>query len=90
MVRFIGSVKVYPDRDIVVSEDYISYRRDNDLWAGDHLGNSFFTMGSSGCLVTCIASVMNNVDSKILNEKFSLHNVYDYEENFLNAFLKII
>ena len=86
-VRLRGSVKVYPDRDIVVSEDYILYRQDNDLWAGDYLGESTFTMKSSGCLVTCIASAMN-VDPKTLNEQFSLHNVYDSEGNLLWGNLK--
>lgn len=82
MFRFRGSVKVYPDRDIVVSEDYVLYRQDNNLWAGDHLGNSSFIMKSSGCLVTCIASAVN-IDPKTLNERFSLHNVYDSEGNLL-------
>lgn len=86
-IRFRGSVKVYPDRDIFVSDDYILYRQDDDKWAGDYLGESSFTMKSSGCLVTCIASAMK-VDPKTLNEKFSSHNVYDSEGNLLWGNLK--
>lgn len=82
MFRVRGSVKVYSDRDIAASEDYVLYRQDNDLWAEDHLGGSLFTMESSGCLVTCIASAMN-IDPKTLNEQFSSYNVYDSEGNLL-------
>lgn len=87
IIRVRGSVKVYPDRDIDVSENYMLYRQDNDLWAGDYLGESSFTMKKSGCLVTCIASAVN-VDPKTLNEQFSLHNVYDSEGNLLWGNLK--
>lgn len=86
-IRFRGSVKVYPNRDIDISENFTFYRQDNDLWAGDYLGESSFTMKKSGCLVTCIASAMN-VDPKTLNEQFSLHNVYDSEGNLLWGNLK--
>lgn len=86
-IRFRGSVKVYSNRDIDISENFTFYRQDNDLWAGDYLGESSFTMKKSGCLVTCIASAMN-VDPKTLNEQFSLHNVYDSEGNLLWGNLK--
>lgn len=86
-IRFRGSVKVYPNKDIDITENFTPYRQDNDLWAGDYLGESSFTMKKSGCLVTCIASAMN-VDPKTLNKQFSLHNVYDSEGNLLWGNLK--
>lgn len=52
------------------------------MWASDYLGNSSFTMEKSGCLVTCIASVLG-ITPQILNEEFSKNNVYDSEGNLL-------
>ena len=89
MVRFRGSVKVYPDRNIILSDDYVLYRQDDPLWADDHLGDSSFTMKDSGCLVTCIAAVMG-VTPKTLNERFTLYDVYDSEGNLIWGNLKNI
>lgn len=82
MFRFRGSVKVHPSKDIVITDNIVFLRQDNNIWAADHLGKSSFTMGKSGCLVTCIASVLG-VTPKTLNEEFSKHNVYDSEGNLL-------
>lgn len=82
MFRFRGSTKAYPSKDITVTDNIVLYRQDNYLWAADHLGNSSFTMEKSGCLVTCIASVLG-VTPKNLNEEFSKNNVYDSEGNLL-------
>lgn len=82
MLRFRGSVKVHPDKDISVTDNIKLYRQDNSSWAEDYLGDSSFIMKKSGCLVTCIASVLD-ITPKTLNEKFSKNHVYDSEGNLL-------
>lgn len=82
MLRFRGSVKVYPDKDISVTDNIILYRQDNSSWAADHLGDTSFIMKKSGCLVTCIASVLG-ITPKTLNKEFSENHVYDSEGNLL-------
>lgn len=82
LLRFRGSVKVHPEKDVTVTDHIILYRQDNNLWASDYLGDSSFTMEKSGCLVTCIASVLG-ITPQILNEEFSKNNVYDSEGNLL-------
>lgn len=57
-LRTRGSVKVRADRDTPAAEA-ILYRQDDPRWAGDTLGGSSFTMKSSGCLTTCISSLLS-------------------------------
>lgn len=63
-----------------------AYRQDDAAWAKELLGKSSFTMESSGCLVTCIASAVSIEGEKEitpgeLNKIFSDNNVYDSEGN---------
>lgn len=37
----------------------VFFSQRDEAWASERLGDSAFTMGSSGCLVTCIASALN-------------------------------
>ncbi len=62
LFRQRGSVRVIPDQDIS-GEEAVFYRQDDERWAADFLGESQSTMGSSGCLVTCIAIAMEMSDA---------------------------
>lgn len=79
-------VVVKTDKPEVISHEVIAYRQDDERWAKDQLGDSSFTMKSSGCLVSCIASAvsmerMEEVTPGELNAIFSEYNVYDGEGN---------
>ena len=84
--RVRHGVIVKTDKTEVISHEVITYRQDDERWAKDSLGDSSFTMKSSGCLVSCIASAvsmerMEEVTPGELNAIFSEHNVYDSEGN---------
>lgn len=84
--RVRHAVVVKTDRAEVISNEVIMYRQDDERWAKDSLGDSSFTMKSSGCLVSCIASAVSmerteEVTPGELNAIFSEHNVYDSEGN---------
>lgn len=84
--RVRHGVAVKTDRSDVISHEVIAYRQDDERWAKDSLGDSSFTMKSSGCLVSCIASAvsmerMEEVTPGELNAIFSEYNVYDGEGN---------
>ena len=57
--RLRGGVKMVPDRDYPIGENLPLYRQDEPEWAADYLGDSAYTMESSGCLVTCIAAAIS-------------------------------
>ena len=85
-LRFRGSVIVKPNQSELVSSEVITYRQDDEAWSADMLGDSRFTMKSSGCLVTCIASAVSmetgtQITPGALNEIFSENQVYDSEGN---------
>lgn len=84
-VRFRGSTKIQPERGYLVREEQILYRQDDSEWADDYLGNSTYTMESSGCLVTCIAAAISAGGEVVkpgeLNQMFSEKEVYDEEGN---------
>ena len=84
--RVRHGVVVKTDRTEVISREVTAYRQDDERWAKDTLGNSSFTMKSSGCLTTCIASALSmegtqEVTPGELNKIFSENNVYDSEGN---------
>ena len=84
--RVRHSVVVKPDRPEIITSEVIAYRQDDDRWAKAPLGDSSFTMESSGCLVSCIASAISMGGAEVvtpgeLNAIFSEHNVYDSEGN---------
>ena len=85
-LRLRGSVTVKPTQAEPLSREVISYRQDDETWAADLLGDSRFTMKSSGCLVTCIASAVSmetgaGITPGALNQIFSENQVYDSEGN---------
>lgn len=55
LLRFRNSVRIRPSQDIQGAQAVL-YRQDDKRWAAEKLGNSDYTMKSSGCLVSCIAS----------------------------------
>lgn len=83
--RLHNGVKIKPVSEYQVSENVIIYRQDDASWAQEQLGESKYTIGSSGCLVSCIAAAVTinggEVDPGELNECFSANGVYDTEGN---------
>lgn len=85
-LRLRGSVAVKPGGIQWGVGEVAAYRQDDEVWAEDMLGDSRFTMRSSGCLVTCIASAVSMETGKemtpgALNQVFSENHVYDSEGN---------
>lgn len=91
-LRVRGSISIKPEKDFQIPENVICAFQRNSLWNQDRLGTSSYTMGSSGCLTTCLASVIEMQDIEIdqmrdgltpgtLNALFSSHNVYDGDGN---------
>lgn len=83
--RLRGGVRIKPSDDLKASGHVIFYRQDDEAWAKDLLGDSSYTMKSSGCLVTCIASAVSaggeTVTPGELNALLSENAVYDGEGN---------
>lgn len=85
-LRFRGSTRIKPSFDIVPGTDIVSYRQDDSTWADEYLGNSKYTLGSSGCLVSSIASALSmehdiEETPSTLNARLSSDGVYDSEGN---------
>lgn len=62
------------------------WARSDSRWADEHLGNSGYTLKSSGCLVSCIASALTmehdmEETPSTLNDRLSSDGVYDAEGN---------
>lgn len=84
--RLRSSVVVRADQTEIPPHDVTVYRQDDARWADDVLGESAFTMKSSGCLVSCIASAVSmesgtDMTPGELNKIFTESNVYDSEGN---------
>ena len=83
--RLRGGVRIKPAEDFRTGGHVIFYRQDDEAWAKDLLGDSSYTMKSSGCLVTCIASAISadgeTVTPGELNDLLSENAVYDGEGN---------
>lgn len=54
-----GGVNVKCNVDYPVSEGITGYRQDDPRWKDYNLGESKYTMGSSGCVTTCIATAVS-------------------------------
>ena len=80
-----NGIVVKSSSDFPVNENIVAYRQDNDEWKSDKIGNSKYSMESSGCVITCIATAIS--DSRLamnpgeLNRFLSDHNVFDDEGN---------
>lgn len=88
LFRLRNGVQIKPpqDKDIWSDGEVVFYRQDDERWGEDRLGNSRYTMQSSGCLVSSIASALS-MESGVeetpgaLNRKLSDSQVYDTEGN---------
>ncbi|TYQ18352.1 UNVERIFIED_CONTAM: peptidase C39-like protein [Acetivibrio alkalicellulosi] len=77
-IKFNG-IKLVPSKAIEPIE--VSYFLQIDPeWSKDRIGNTQYILGSSGCLISALASSMNKLgyetDPKQLNKEFSLNDVY--------------
>lgn len=92
ILRVRGSISIKPEKDFQIPENVVCAFQKNSLWNQDKLGTSAYTMESSGCLTTCITSVVDMQNIEIdqvrdgltpgtLNALFSSHNVYDGDGN---------
>lgn len=84
-LRFRGSIVIRPTREYQDCEVVYYYQKE-ESWKEDYLGDSPYRMGTSGCLTSCIASVLcmegiTETDPGTLNELFSDGSVYDKEGN---------
>ncbi len=85
-VRLRHGVTVRTEENDIMPQNVTLYRQDDERWAKDRLGDSSYTMKSSGCLVSCIASAVSMEGGQMvtpgeLNTLFSEHGVYDREGN---------
>ena len=80
-----GGVKVSCSNEYEINRNLLAYRQDDKIWKEDHLGTSKYTIGSSGCVITCIASVISETDMKMNPKEFNAflfdNDVYDGEGN---------
>ncbi len=92
LFRIRGSVSLRPEKDCRVPESVVCNFQKDPLWEKDKLGTSAYTMGSSGCLTTCLTSIidMQNIEIEqvgdgvtpgTMNTLFSNYNVYDNDGN---------
>jgi len=79
--RFRGSSLIGHPSKVTEVAALPFYQQTDPEWAEDPLGNSRFRMGGSGCLTTCIASVMGEGTPGEWNRFFSDHQVYDEQGN---------
>ena len=80
-----GGVKVTSTVEYNVNTNLVLYRQDDEKWKDDKLGASKYTVGSSGCVMTCIAMALSDtnigVDPKDFNSFLSENNVFDADGN---------
>lgn len=84
-IRFRNSVVVKPNMAIACDQ-VVYYNQKNEAWTDDYLGTSSYQMGQSGCLTSCLASVLQmeeiiEKNPKELNQLFSDTQVYDEQGN---------
>ncbi len=85
-LRLRGGVTVSPNENITVTEKIVFYRQDNPSWAEDKLGSSEYTMESSGCIITCIASALTMSGQEITPGELNLSyadKIFDNQGNIL-------
>lgn len=84
-LRLRNGVVLKATTETAIQEPITKYRQDDALWEQDKLGNSKYTMESSGCLVSCVATAVsmngNEITPGELNALFSENGVYDEEGN---------
>jgi hypothetical protein len=79
--RYIKKIDIYlrPPYDFPIIETK-HYMQNDPLWAFENIGNTKYTMGGSGCLVTCVSVSLNYLGVEInpqeLNKKLTDVNGY--------------
>lgn len=67
--------------------DVCCYCQTDERWRDDKMGSSKYTLGSSGCITTCLASVCRALGKEVtpgsLNKYLSDIKVYDSDGNIL-------
>ncbi|MGN0612939.1 MAG: hypothetical protein ACI4JB_03485 [Porcipelethomonas sp.] len=94
-----GAIYLYREKDAKTvsptvaagSCETAAFCQSDELWKDDRLGDSEYKMSNSGCLTTCIASMLlmqgisvegvPEINPGTLNEFFSENDVYDSEGN---------
>lgn len=80
-----GGVVVKCNSDFPVNEKLVAYRQDDDAWKNDKIGESKYTMGSSGCIITSIATALSStsvaMDPGAMNKFLSKNNAFDEAGN---------
>lgn len=66
--RLRGGTNIRPDREVSGS-DPVYFRQRDPAWKDDPLGESRFTIGSSGCLISCIASAVRMEELDVENRE---------------------
>lgn len=84
-LRIRNSVVVKSSEDIVC-DNVVYYTQTDESWARDYLGDSEYQMAGSGCLTTCISSVLEMQgivakNPKEMNRVLSDAQVYDEQGN---------
>lgn len=65
LIKNRGGINIKCEVEYPVSSRIVHYRQDDDKWKDYNLGNSKYTMKSSGCITTCIASAISESDSPL-------------------------
>lgn len=76
-----GGKWIHATKDFEVSPKIVCYKQKDARWEKDTLGDSAYTLGGSGCLVSCMASIYSleqntNMTPQDLNQLYSDHGVY--------------
>ncbi|WP_029232143.1 hypothetical protein [Butyrivibrio sp. VCB2006] len=59
VVKNRGGLNIKSTEEYPVSQGVVLYRQDDPAWADKNLGTSKYTMESSGCITSCIASAIS-------------------------------
>lgn len=85
IIKNRGGINVKCKEEYPVSPELVHYRQDNDEWKDYNLGDSKYTMQSSGCVVTCISSAISETNNPLNPEELVLmlneKKVFDTEGN---------
>ena len=85
LIKNRGGVEILPVDNYDIPPNLVSYRQDDERWKEYKLGDSKYTMKSSGCITTCISSAISESDNPLNPEELvkllSSKNVYDNEGN---------
>ena len=85
IIKDRGGVVISSKTNYLVNDQLKSYRQDDSQWKDDKLGKSKFTMETSGCIVTSIATAISQSDNPLnpgqLVELLSENEVFDSDGN---------